>query len=96
MQTTFPEITLRETHLGEIRNLYWHLRAIRPFQGARRRKLYRQIAKHKAALIADGFNPELLRLYCRQFSNCHTEAARARYEAFLQKNENISEKTPAA
>lgn len=82
-----------EKHLAEIRNLYWHVRALRPWQGAKRRKLYRQIAKQKAVLIAGGFDPEELRLWCRRYSRCYQAAAGRRYEAYLQNKLNISENT---
>jgi hypothetical protein len=93
MQLTFKGFTQSEKHLSSIRNLYWMLRAIRPGQGAKRRKLYRQIAKEKAVLIADGFDSEALRLWCRQFSRCHPEAATARFHHYLTENEIIFENT---
>ena len=94
MQTKFPGFTDRERHLGEIRNLYWHLRAIRPGQGAKRRKLYRLIAKQKAVLIADGLDEEQLRLWCRMHTRCHPEAAAGRYAEYLAQNQTFFEKTP--
>lgn len=84
MQKSFPGFTLSQSHLNAIRNFYWHLRTIRPWQGAKRRKLYRDIAKHKAVLIADGFDPEELRLWCRQWSSCYQVAAAHRYLTYLQ------------
>lgn len=93
MQLTIPGLTQRERHLSEIRNLYWHLRAIRPHQQARRRQLYRLIEKQKAVLITDGLDPELLRLWCRQWSRCHPEAARARFEQYLLENNTDLKKT---
>lgn len=85
-QLNLRGVTQTEKHLSEIRNCYWHLRQIRPFQSAKRRKLYRVIQKHKAILISDGLDPELLRLWCRQFAACHPAAARERFDAYLQKN----------
>jgi len=93
MQLTIPGFTDRERHLGEIRNLYWHLRTIRPHQGAKRRKLYRAIEKQKAVLIADGLDEEGLRLWCRQHTSCHPEAAVRRFGAYLEKNPTFFEKT---
>lgn len=106
MQMRFPGLSCVDLHLSEIRNYYWHLRTIRPGQEARRRKLYRRIAKIKAALIEDGFDAEELRLYCRQFTNCYRVSATARlrqyredragFDAYLQKNDIVSKKTRIA
>jgi len=93
LQQAFPGFTDREMHLALIRNYYWHLRNLRPGQNAKRRQLYRLIEKQKAVLIADGLDAELLRLWCRQFSTCYQEAARARYEAFLQKTNTEAQNT---
>lgn len=93
MQSTFPGFTQRDRHLSLIRNLYWHLRALRPGQQAKRRKLYREVEKQKAVLIADGFDPEELRLWCRQYCRCHPDAAQARYEAYLQKTNTETKET---
>lgn len=84
MQLALRGITQRELHLSDIRNHYWHLRTIRPGQEAKRRKLYRRIAKIKAALVEDGFDPEELRLYCRQFTDCYRDAAQGRYDQYRQ------------
>jgi len=81
--------------LDTIRNHYWHLRAIRPWQQAKRRKLYRQIKKVKIILARDGFDPEELRLYCRQFTSCNP-AAITRYEQYLQKRDGQTQKTQSA
>jgi hypothetical protein len=89
-QIAFPGFVDAKRHLCEIRNLYWHLRAIRPGQEAKRRKLYRRIAKQKAALEASGLDKEALRLWCRQWSRCYQEAARYRLCQYLQKNDAIS------
>ena len=94
MQRSFPGFTKRQTHLGEIRNLYWRLRSLRPYQGALRRKLYRLVTKHKAVLIADGLDGEALRLWCRQWANCHPEAAADRFRAYCKKNSILFEKNP--
>jgi hypothetical protein len=85
MQLQFSGLVTVEAHLTTIRNLYWHVRALRICQSAKRRKLYRAIAKEKAVLIAHGFDSEQLRLWCRMHSRCHPEAAALRYEAYLQK-----------
>ena len=82
--------------LGHIRNLYWHIRAIRPHQQAKRRKLYRQIAKIKAVLTADGLDSEALRLWCRCYTNCYPEAAQARLRQYLRKCDTQTQKTLAA
>lgn len=85
MQIDLPNITDQQKHFDAIRNLYWLLRNLRPWQTAKRRKLYRQIQKQKAVLISCGLDPELLRLWCRQWTACKPEAATARYHAYLQK-----------
>jgi len=94
MQKQFPGFTDTERHLAEIRNLYWQLRAIRPGQGAKRRKLYRLIAKQKAVLIADGLDSEQLRLWCRMHTRCHPEAAASRYAEYLVQKQTFFENTP--
>jgi hypothetical protein len=86
MQRPLPFITDSELMLSEIRNQYWHLRALRPWEQAKRRKLYRKITKIKAVLIADGLDKELLRLWCRQFTRSHAEASSVRFATYLQKN----------
>jgi len=86
MQKPLPFITDSELMLCEIRNHYWHLRALRPFEQAKRRKLYRKITKIKAVLIADGLDETLLRMWCRQFTRCHTEAAAVRFATYRAKN----------
>ena len=78
--------------VGNIRNLYWHVRALRSWQSAKRRRLYRQIAKHKAVLLDQGFNPELLRLYCRQLAS-FDRAAVARFQSYLKKFDAETKKT---
>lgn len=84
MQFRPQGLTRVDLHLSDIRNHYWHLRTIRPGQEAKRRPLYRRIAKIKAALVEDGFDPEELRLYCRQFTNCYRDAAQGRYDQYRQ------------
>ena len=79
--------------LAIIRNCYWHLRTIRPHQQAKRRQLYRTVAKIKAVLISDGLDREALRLWCRTLTSCHPEAARARLHAYLQKSDTRTQKT---
>lgn len=75
----------REKHLSAIRNEYWQLRQLREFDQAGRRRLYRRIKEHKDALLADGFDAETLRLYCRQYASLDT-AAKARYQAHTNKD----------
>lgn len=48
-----------------LRNCYWHLRAVRPYDQAARRKWYRRIEKEREKLIAAGASREHVRLYCR-------------------------------
>lgn len=64
------------------------LRLLRPFQQARRRALYRKIEKRKAVLVAEGFDTEWLRLYCRQYASMDRAAA-ARFEAYDKKITSI-------
>jgi hypothetical protein len=66
---------------SQIRGFYWRLRALRSFQTARRRWLYRQIRKCKFSLVEAGIDPEWLRLYCRFFSRLDPHAQR-RLEAY--------------
>ena len=81
--------------LNDIRNHYWRIRNARKHDQAVRRRYYRKIQKIKAALIDDGFDPELLRLYCRQFASLD-KAAISRYQAFLQENDTRTKKTQSA
>lgn len=92
MQKQLPGLTDRGLLLAQIRNHYWHIRHLRPFQGAKRRALYRAVAKIKAVLLSDGFDAELLRLYCRQFASLD-EAAQGRYVAYAQQFDAETKKT---
>jgi len=47
-----------------LRNLYWHLRSVRSFDGAGRRRFYRRIRVERERLVASGYSAEYLRLYC--------------------------------
>lgn len=83
-QLSFEGFTDRHRLLSDIRNLYCRLRFCRPWDVAKRRKLYRDIAKIKAVLLADGIDQEWLRLYCRQLASLD-RAAMARFEAYSEK-----------
>lgn len=71
---------------GSLHNLYFHLRMLRPFHTAARRKIYRYIAAEKKRLIESGANAELVRLQCRHLANTrnrHAERAYLKYKAQL-------------
>jgi len=68
------QTTKVERALGEIRNLYWHIRQLRPFQSALRRKLYREVVKRKCQLIEAGVDSERLRLFCRALASKTTDS----------------------
>ncbi|GHU14824.1 hypothetical protein FACS189441_5440 [Betaproteobacteria bacterium] len=70
--------------LSEIRGFYWRFRALRPYQTARRRWLYRQIKKLRLYLVESGVDPEWVRLYCRFFSRLNPQTAR-RLDAYAKK-----------
>lgn len=63
---------------GALRHFYWSLRAVRGYDQARRRKLYRYIRQERDRLAECGINQELIRLLCRHLSNptCRQQAAR--------------------
>lgn len=63
-------------------NLYWHLRYIRPFDQAARRRHYRKIAHEKKRLIETGVDPEQVRLFCRWLANPKNNAASIRFQNF--------------
>lgn len=67
---------------NELRNLYWHLRDVRLYDLARRRKYYRYIRKERDCLLQKGINHELLRLFCRHLSNPTCRFAASRLAAF--------------
>ena len=54
---------------AELRNLYWHLRRVRCFDSAARRKYYRRIRRERDRLVQSGYDRELVRLFCRYMSN---------------------------
>lgn len=59
-------------HPDEFRQLaplYWKLRAIRSFDQAGRRRLYRAIRAERDRLEAAGIDSEWIRLYCRYMSS---------------------------
>lgn len=56
------------TGFAVIRNLYWHLRAVRGYDLAARRRYYRLIAVEKKRLLEAGVDPEEIRLFCRSLS----------------------------
>lgn len=65
-----------------LRNYYWHLRFLRPFDQAGRRRYYRKIEAEKKRLIESGVNAEEVRLFCRWMANPRNNAARMRFESF--------------
>lgn len=95
MHRQLPNLAQRDHLLGEIRNYYWHVRALRPGQGARRRWLYRRIAKLRLILLEDGLDPELLRLYCRAQASLDRAAVR-RFMVYLRENYSSLQKTHMA
>lgn len=92
-QFQFSGFTRRYLVCSNIRNLYYRLRGLRNHQKSQRRQIYRLILKNKAVLIADGLDKEVVRLWCRQWSACHPEAARERFLAYCEKNSIIFENT---
>lgn len=70
---------------GSLNNLYFHLRMLRPFDTAARRKLYRYIAVEKKRLIESGVNAELVRLECRYLANTRNRHAERAYLRFKSK-----------
>jgi len=67
------------TAFDEIRNWYWHVRQLRPDQGAKRRRLYRRIHAQKKRLLVAGVDREELRLWCRSHTKTCPEAAKMRF-----------------
>lgn len=68
-------------------NLYWQLRARRPFDLAKRRRIYRYLEAEKNKLFSQGYDKEEIRLLCRYLantSNKHAELAFLRYAAQLR------------
>lgn len=51
-----------------LRNLYWHLRAIRRHDNAARVRFYRLIKAERLRLAGLGYSVEHLRLFCRYMS----------------------------
>lgn len=79
---------------GHLRNLYWHVRAAR--RGADRRSAYRAAQVEKFRLLADGVDPELLRLACRYFKGPDDKARAvrvARYQYLLGRAADVEEFT---
>lgn len=55
--------------LAHIRSLYWRLRAIRAYDQAARRKWYRRIKRERERVLAQGWDSEHLRIYCRMMAD---------------------------
>ena len=64
---------------GVIRNHYWHLRYVRGFHEARRRREYRIIEAEKKRLRSEGVDSEAIRLLCRHLVNLQNKRAEARW-----------------
>lgn len=64
---------------SKLHNLYYTLRFCRSYDKARQRRLYRQIAKEKARLVAAGVDAEQVRLLCRLLANPKNMHAQKRY-----------------
>lgn len=77
-----------EQQAGQLRNLYWRLRATR--RGAERRRLYRLARKEKARLAGLGIDQELIRLYCLHLANPGRENRFRRLEQEGQKVVQLS------
>jgi hypothetical protein len=75
-----------------LKTLYWHVRNIRPYQTALRRKLYRYIEQERKRLHEAGVDPELTRLYCRHLSNLRNRAAAERFEFYNRQQTRANEK----
>ena len=72
----------------ELRMYYWDLRMRRVWKEAKRRKLYRRIAKEKRRLEVEvGIERERIRLLCRCLVNPRNRYAEERYEAYCEKLE---------
>lgn len=62
--------------VSTLRNKYWQIRAIRPGQSAKRRKLYREIQTVKAELLKKGADETELHHYGRSLASHKTTNAR--------------------
>lgn len=65
-----------------LRNYYWHLRFLRPYDQAGRRRYYRKIEAEKKRLILSGVDGEAVRLYCRWMANPRNNDAELRFRNF--------------
>lgn len=63
-------------------NAYWHLRNLRAFDGAGRRRLYRRIADEKKRLIGSGVEAEEVRLLCRHLANPGNQNAEQKFRKY--------------
>lgn len=68
---------------SRLSNLYWHLRAVRSWDTAGRRRFYRYIEAEKQRLIAEGIDAEEVRLFCRYSANPFNKAAKERLLAYV-------------
>jgi hypothetical protein len=73
-----------QNKLAQIRNIYWHIRQVRPFQTALRRKHYRDASKIKEHLISSGIDEEELRLWCRTFTKKFAKSAELRLQRYRE------------
>lgn len=65
-----------------LHSLYWEVRALRPYQTALRRKLYRYIEQERKRLHEAGVDPELTRLLCRHLANLKNRGAAERFDFY--------------
>ena len=73
---------MRKSWHHALQNHYWHLRSIRRFDTAARRRYYRLIADEKKRLQQVGVDQEEIRLFCRMLSNLQNKNAETRYRAY--------------
>lgn len=66
----------------KLRNLYWFLRNCRTWDGACRRKRYRQIRLEKIRLLAAGVSQIELHLQCRVSTNPHNSNYQQRLASY--------------
>jgi hypothetical protein len=64
---------------GMLRNYYWQLRYLRPYDQAARRRYYRLIAVEKKRLHEEGVDFEEVRLFCRWMANPRNQSAEQRF-----------------
>lgn len=67
-------------------NLYWQLRACRPWAQAMRRRWYRRIRAEKHRLLQDGVPPIEIHLWCRHFVDPRNENYRQRINGYYGEN----------